>query len=88
MSKKALLYTGFFVVLFVGFYAVVRKWLVSRNTISVVRPFRFTNQDGQPVTDKDMEGKVYVAEYFFTNCTGICPIMNANLKKVYERFND
>jgi protein SCO1/2 len=86
MSKKAMLYIGFFVVLVIGFFLVVKKWMVRNDTISVVQPFSFTNQDGKQVTDKDMEGKVYVAEYFFTNCTGICPTMNGNMKKVYEKF--
>jgi protein SCO1 len=86
MSKKAMLYIGFFVVLVIGFFLVVKKWMVRNDTISVVQPFSFTNQDGKQITDKDMEGKVYVAEYFFTNCTGICPTMNGNMKKVYERF--
>jgi protein SCO1/2 len=88
MSKKALLYLGFFVVLIGVFYSVVKKWLVRKDTISVVQPFSFINQDGKAVTDKDMDGKVYVAEYFFTNCPGICPKMNANLKKVYDRLKD
>jgi protein SCO1/2 len=35
-----------------------------------------------------MEGKVYVAEFFFTTCTGICPKMNNNMRTVYEKFKD
>ena len=88
MSKKGWLYTGFFVVLITGFYLVVKKWIVRNDTISVVQPFSFVNQDGKVVTDRDMEGKVYVAEYFFTTCPGICPTMNNNMRKVYERFKD
>lgn len=86
MSKKRVLYIGFFVVLVLGFYLVVKKWLVRNDTISVVQPFSFTNQDGRQVTDKDVAGKVYVAEYFFTTCPGICPTMNNNMRKVYEKF--
>ncbi len=86
MSRKALINTVFFAGLFVVFFLVVRKWLTYNDTISVVQPFSFVNQDGKLVTDKTMEGKVYVAEFFFTTCTGICPEMNTNLKKVYERF--
>lgn len=54
--------------------------------VSTVQPFSFTTQDGQPFTEKEVAGKVYVAEYFFTHCPGICPQMNANMKKVFERF--
>lgn len=51
-----------------------------------VRPFSFINQEGQVVTNKNTEGKIYVAEYFFATCQGICPKMNENLNKVYQQF--
>ena len=56
--------------------------------ISYVRPFAFTNQDGKTITEKDVAGKVYVAEFFFTTCKGICPRMNNNMKRVYEEFKN
>lgn len=86
MSKKALIYIVFFAVLVVAFFLVVKQWIVRKDTISVVQPFSFVNQDGQRFTNKDVEGKVYVAEYFFTTCPGICPTMNTNMNKVYKRF--
>jgi protein SCO1/2 len=88
MSKKALIYIGFFVMLVTVFYVVVRPWITKKDTISRVQPFSFINQDGKRISDKDVEGKVYVAEYFFTTCPGICPEMNSNMKTVYERFKD
>ena len=88
MSKKALIYMGFFAGLIVIFYLVVSPWIKRNDTISQVQPFCFINQDGKPVTDKDVEGKVYVAEYFFTTCPGICPTLNTNMKRVYEKFKD
>jgi protein SCO1/2 len=88
MSKKGIFYTGFFVALTFVFYMAVKKWLKPNDTIAVVRPFSFINQDGQKFSDKDAEGKVYVAEFFFTNCPGICPTMNQNMKRVYEKFKD
>ena len=88
MSKKTLGYSIFFVALVIIFFLVVRPWIKKNDTISVVQPFAFINQDGKTVTDKDLEGKVYVAEYFFTTCPGICPEMNTNMKKVYEKFKD
>ena len=51
-----------------------------------VEPFSFTNQEGQTVTNKDVDGKVYVVEYFFTTCKGICPKMNENMNKVYRAY--
>lgn len=48
--------------------------------------FSFVNQDSAKITEKDFEGKVYVADFFFTSCTSICPIMHRNMLKVYEEF--
>lgn len=88
MSKKAAFYIVFFIVLITAFYLTVRPWIKRKDTISVVQPFSFINQDGKTITDKDVEGKVYVAEYFFTTCRGVCPRLNTNMRKVYDRFKD
>lgn len=50
--------------------------------------FQLVNQDGDTITNKDYLGKVYVAEFFFTTCPTICPIMNQNLVEVQEEFQD
>ncbi len=50
--------------------------------------FRFLNQDGKYITDKDLYGKMYVANFFFTTCKSICPAMSAQLIRVQERFKD
>lgn len=93
MNKKWIFYGAFFLLLVVGFYVVMTKLIpgygnVKLPVLSYVQPFSFTNQDGRPVTEKDLEGKVYVTEYFFTTCPNICPMMNTNMKKVYEKFKD
>jgi protein SCO1/2 len=93
MSKKAIAYTVFFVVLFIAFYVTLTAMIPGFgekriDPISYVRPFSFINQDGKPVTDKDIIGKVYVAEFFFTTCKGICPKMNSNLRQVYEVYKN
>jgi protein SCO1/2 len=51
-----------------------------------VKPFSFVNQDGKTITNKDVEGKVYVVEYFFTTCEGICPKMNESMDRVYRAY--
>lgn len=48
--------------------------------------FTFLNQDGQVVNEKTVSGKVTVAEYFFTSCPSLCPLMNGNLRMVYEKY--
>lgn len=49
-------------------------------------PFSFTNQEGNTITNKDVEGKIYLVDFFFTSCPSICPIMTANLMKIQDRF--
>lgn len=51
-----------------------------------IPPFSFTDQDGQTVTEKTVEGKIYIADFIFTTCPSICPIMTGNLKKVQDEF--
>lgn len=50
--------------------------------------FKFVNQDGDTITNKDYQGKVYVVEFFFSTCPGICPIMNKNLLEIQDIFED
>jgi len=54
----------------------------------IVGSFTFTDQDGREITDRDVREKVRVAEYFFTSCKSICPVMNDNLKQVQAAFKD
>lgn len=56
--------------------------------MTYVQPFSFTDQNGKKVTEDTFDGKVYVAEYFFTTCKGICPKMNANMQIVYEKYKN
>ena len=53
-----------------------------------VPPFEFIDQNGDTITNKDYEGKVYVAEFFFTTCPTICPRMNRNLVQIQNTFSD
>jgi protein SCO1/2 len=50
--------------------------------------FSFINQDGKTITNKDYENKVFVVEFFFTNCPTICPKMNKNMVKIQNTFID
>ncbi len=93
MSKKRLFYIGFFVALALVFYFVLTLIIPGYakkgvSAISFIRPFTFFTQDGQPFTEKNVAGKVYVADYFFTTCKGICPKMNNNMKLVYEELKN
>ncbi len=93
MGRKSIVYLLFFIILILGFYFLLTALIPGFGEkkvapISRVKPFAFTTQDGKSFTNKDVEGKVYVAEFFFTTCPGICPVMNNNMKLVYERYKD
>ena len=49
--------------------------------------FSFKDQTGQLFTQKQLKGKVFVAEYFFTTCGTICPKMNVQMQRIQEAFN-
>jgi protein SCO1/2 len=53
-----------------------------------ISPFSYLNQDSVAITDKDFDGKIYVADFFFTSCNTICPIMHRNMLDVYKKFKD
>lgn len=91
MSKKRIFYIAFFSLLVLAFFIALSVAIPGFTKprikpIGTVQPFRFTTQDGQPFTEKDMQGKVVAVEYFFTTCKGICPRLNTNMRKVYDAF--
>ena len=90
MNKKLIGYLLFFVVLVLAFYYFLFRgtdnWKSNLPVISYVKPFRFTTQNNQNFSDRDMLGKVCVVEYFFTTCKGICPKMNGNMRILSEQF--
>lgn len=86
-------YIGFFVLLFATFYYFIKDDVAFQKApLSVINdsipPFQLTDQNGKPFTKKETDGKIYVAEYFFTTCKAICPKMNANMRRIYDKFHD
>lgn len=53
-----------------------------------IPPFSFINQEGETVTEKSFENKIYVAGFFFSTCPGICPMIRSKLAKVQDSFVD
>jgi len=91
MKKNWIWYVGFFVLLFAGYYVFVFSQTdISQSNLPVinnnVQEFAFTDQNGKTITEKDVDGKVYVTEYFFTTCKGICPKMNTNMRRVFDEY--
>jgi protein SCO1/2 len=53
-----------------------------------IADFSFINQNGELITQKNYEGKIYVADFFFTTCPTICPIMQDNMVVLQQEFKD
>ena len=51
-----------------------------------IADFAFVNQVGDTIRKEDMAGKIYVADFFFTTCPTICPVMKKEMLRVYEKF--
>ncbi len=58
------------------------------STDHTIDNFSFTNQNGKIITQKDYEGKIYVADFFFTTCKTICPIMTNNMAWLQEQLKN
>jgi protein SCO1/2 len=95
--KKNYSYIGIsFIILVFGIWAVPKivntlskpelAYIVRNGEKARVRPFQFTDQHGNTITNEDYEGKVYVIEFFFTTCPDICPIMTDNMIKIQNEF--
>ena len=50
--------------------------------------FSFLNQDSVVITNHDFDESIYIADFFFTSCPSICPIMHRNMLKVFEIYKD
>lgn len=53
-----------------------------------ISSFSLINQLGDTITDIDFEGKMYITDFFFTFCPGICPKMTSNMHALQEAFSD
>ena len=57
-------------------------------SIHHIPAFSFTNQNGETITEKTVEGKIYVADFIFTRCGSICPKMTTNMGTLQKIFKD
>lgn len=65
---------------------VVDKSMKNVNANHTVADFNLINQNGEKVTQENYKDKIYVADFFFTSCKTICPIMTDNIGKLQETF--
>ena len=59
---------------------------VTDTIYQTIPAFKFINQYGDSISDKNLSGKIYVADFFFTSCPSICPVMQRNMLNVYNAF--
>jgi protein SCO1/2 len=90
--KKKVLFGVFFIILITVFYFALFSgndfYKTKLPVLNYVQDFTFTDQNGAKVNEHNIDGKVYVANYFFTTCKGICPKMNANMESIFEKFEN
>ncbi|MFC6100653.1 SCO family protein [Olivibacter domesticus] len=60
--------------------------MVTDTIYQTIPPFSFINQDSVIINNKDFDNSIYVADFFFTSCPSICPIMSKNLLKVLNKY--
>ena len=60
----------------------------SLNGFHKISSFSLTNQDGKTITENTFDDKIYVTDFFFTTCGGICPKMTTNMKMLQQEFID
>src|SRR5258708_36099064 len=61
-----------------------REWNGKDTIYHTIAPFQFVDQDSTLVTNSTFKDKIYVADFFFTSCRTICPIMKTQMLRAYE----
>jgi len=74
--------------LFLGIGFGMSYFKKSLYTVMKVPDFELTDQNNKKITNKDMLGKVYLVEFFFSKCPTICPVMNSNMKTIEKQVSN
>lgn len=67
---------------------LVDSTIQEKRKYHTIADFSLTNQNGQTVTQKNYDGKIYIADFFFTTCPTICPIMTKNMASIQDRIGE
>lgn len=67
---------------------VGNEQLITLSDLGEVAEFSLTNQNGKTITTADLKGKIWVADFFFTSCQGVCPVMTARMSKLDKTLGD
>lgn len=66
--------------------ALVDSTIQHKKKYHAIANFKLVNQNGKTITELDYEGKIYVADFFFTTCPSICPIMTKNMVALQDKI--
>lgn len=69
-------------------YELVDSSLIDKRKYHTISDFNLINQNGEVITEKNYEDKIYVADFFFTTCQTICPIMTNHMYKIQNQILD
>ena len=67
---------------------LVDSSLLHKKKYHTIADFSLTNQNGQTITQDNYKGKIYIADFFFTTCPTICPIMTKNMADLQQELTD
>src|SRR5690606_26042689 len=87
-KNKIILPIVIIAVLFFGIGLGMSYFKKSLYTVMKVPDFELTDQNNQKITNKNMLGKVYLVEFFYSTCPTICPVMNSNMRTIEKEIND
>src|SRR5689334_16088988 len=54
----------------------------------IIGEFSFQNQNGKTITDREVANKIHIANFIFTSCGSICPVMTDHMKMVNKVFGN
>ena len=67
------------------------RWFNDSNELNnkhKIPSFSFLNQNGDTITNETYRNKIYVADFFFTSCPGICPKLTKNMSVIQDKYKD
>jgi protein SCO1/2 len=67
---------------------MVNGKLTTDTIYQTIPDFNFLNQDSVNITNHQFDGKIYIADFFFTRCGTICPVMHRNMYDIYRQYKD
>jgi len=86
-KNKVIIPIAVIALIFLGIGVGMAYFKKNLYTVMKVPQFELTDQNNKKITDKDMLGKVYLVEFFFSRCPTICPVMNTNMRAIEDEIN-